>query len=201
MRYLFLLFFTGVCTIGHTQDSESSDVKYKVFVNFNGQKSFIKNDTKYFGLDFGIKAKCQYKIGFGYSWLRGTYKTEEFPVDQTQFPDALSETKTDVKFYSILFEPIIFKEKKVNISIPVHLGVADLSSEYKKGTLSYLEYFNGSPLYGAVAVDINFRVLGFMKLAVSLGYRHVLTDLEVAQESLSTPLLGLGLKIGGMCKN
>ncbi|MBL4862815.1 MAG: hypothetical protein JKY09_07360 [Crocinitomicaceae bacterium] len=205
MNKLFVLVFIGFSTFCYCQDDEGStqdsqDTKVKVFFNFNGKKSFLKNDTKYFGFDFGIKAKCKYKFGFGYSWLKGTYNSDLFPVSTTEFPNALADTRTDAKFYSVLFEPIVFSHKKINISIPIHVGVSDLSSEYKKGTLSYEEYHKSTPLFGDVSANFDFRVFGFMKVGLSLGYRYVGTDLKVASEVFNTPLIGFSLKFGGMCK-
>ena len=200
MKAVLTILFIGLLSNSFAQESTEKDTKIKVFFSFDGKRSFLKNDTRYFGFDFGIKAKCKYKFGFGYSWLRGTYNTDAFPVSTSMYPDAQADTRTDAKFYSILFEPIAFRHKKINISIPIHLGVTDLISEYRTGALSHTEYHNSTPIFGDISANFDFRVLGFMKLGFSLGYRYVGTDLEVASEALNTPLLGLNVKFGGMCK-
>ena len=198
---LLLLLSFAVNVYGQNDvDGDSKETKIKVFFNLNSQRSFLQNDTKYFGFDFGIKAKCKYKFGFGYSWLKGTYNTDLFPVSVTTYPDATSDTRTDAKFYSILFEPIVFAQKKINVSVPIHVGVVDLNSEYKKGILSFAEYHRSTPGFADLSANFDFRVLGFMKIGLSLGYRYVLTDLNVASEAFNTPLLGISVKIGGMCK-
>lgn len=198
-RFIIILFLTNYgLVLG--QETKADDTKLKVFLSFDGTSSFLKNDTKYFGLNFGVKAKCKYKIGFGYSWLRGNYKTDAFPVNPEVYPEAMLETRTDAKFYSLFFEPIVFSQNKINISFPLHLGVVDLISDYRSGTFSYENYHNSTPLFGDVSANFDFRVLGFMKIGLSLGYRFVATDLDVASDALNTPLVGLSLKIGGLCK-
>lgn len=182
------------------KEKDKKDTKIKTYVSFYGNKSFLQNEAKYFNFSFGLKAKCKYKIGFGYSWLRGNFKTEEYPVNTTDYPDALAQTRTDAKFYSVSFEPILLTEKKINISTPVHIGVSEVISDYQVGTLNYNNYYQGNPVFASVGVDFDFRLLGFMKLGFNLGYRYVLSDLELAQETFSTPLMGFGIKIGGMCK-
>lgn len=204
MKYLFTLVFIGLLSNSFAQDTgeeyKKKDTKTKVFFSFDGKRSFLHNDTKYFGFDFGMKAKCKYKIGFGYSWLRGTYKTDLFPVSTEQYPDAKLDTRTDIKFYSVLFEPIVFREKKLNVSIPIHVGLTELISEYKTSAVSYEHYHLSKPFFGDISANFDFRVLGFMKIGFSLGYRFVGTDLKVASEAFNTPLMGFNVKLGGMCK-
>lgn len=202
-RFLFILFLLvlGPLMAQESSNSEEKDnTKIKVFFSFDGKRSFLKNDTRYFGFDFGLKAKCKYKFGFGYSWLRGTYKTDAFPVNQMEYPNAQEDTRTDAKFYSVMFEPIVFRQKKVNISVPIHVGITELTSEYRTSSVSFEEYHLSRPMFGDISANFDFRVLGFMKLGFSLGYRFVATDLDVAAEALNTPLVGFNVKLGGMCK-
>lgn len=194
-KLLIILFLLPVGLL-----AQEEETKYKTFINFNGSSSFLKNDTKYFNLSFGIKAKCKYKFGVNYGWLRGTYKTEDYPVDLLQYPNAQSETRTDIKFYSVMFEPILIKEKKFNISTPINVGFSDLLSEYKESALNYSEYHKETPFFASVALDADFRILAFMKIGLTLGYRHVFSDLDLATNEFSTPFIGVGIKIGKLCK-
>ena len=99
-----------------------------------------------------------------------------------------------------MFEPILLKEKKFNISTPINIGISDLGSEYKESALNFTEYHKETPIFASIAVDADFRILTFMKIGLTIGYRHVLSNLDLAANEFSTPYIGVGLKIGRLCK-
>ena len=174
--------------------------KYKMYVGFNGYKSFVKNDTKYGGFEFGVKLRCVHKIGLSFSWLKGNYKTDLFPVDGTLYTGALETTKTDAQFFSVMYAPVLVRDKKVNVSFPVHLGIAGLNSKYKDGAASYETYHNSVPGFLRLGASFDFRLMPFLKLGLKVAYQQVFTSLPVAKEALNTPLIGFGISFGRMCK-
>ena len=196
LRITFLLSLLIFCT----SLSAQKNVKLKPFLELQGKRAFSGNDTKYFGVNFGVRAKCKFKVGFSYSWLRENYTTNDFPVDITLFPDANETTETSAKFLSILFSPLVISQKKINVSIPVNLGLVALKSAYDNVNEGFVDYHSTTPFFGEIGTDIDFRLSRFLKFGVTVGYRNVFTDLEVGKDALNTPLFGLKIKLGRMCK-
>ncbi len=169
--------------------------KLKVYAGLHSSKAIFSNDTKYFGIDIGLKSKCRFKIGYSYSWLRGNYKTDLYPVDNITG----ITTKTDATFSAIAFEPIVLKDNKINISIPIKVGMADINSRYKNSGGTYIEYYDEYDPFIEVGANIDYQILGVVKLGASIGYRRLNTDLEVAQNTFSTPLFAFHIKFGRLC--
>ncbi|NQY11421.1 MAG: hypothetical protein HRT71_18135 [Flavobacteriales bacterium] len=174
--------------------------KLKPFVNLSGSRSFKKDNGKYFGIYFGLKSNCKYRIGLGYTWLRGNYKSDLYPVDPITYPDAKQTTKTNIRLFSIFFSPVVVQKKRFNISIPIHVGISGLKSRYKTSTFNYTKYYSSTPMFARVGADFKFRIYHFLKLGLKLGYQVVLTDFAVGKDAFNTPYIGLGLSIGGICK-
>lgn len=195
---MLVLFLTN--TVFSQEKPNQKRNKLRVFMNFSGNRSLLQNDTKYWNFSFGLKSKCKYKVGLSYSWLRGSFTTDNYPVNLIDYPNAQSTTKTDIKFYSLMFEPILIKGRKMNISLPINTGFTQLISSYKIGVNNFENYHESNPIFASAALDFNFRVLAIMKISFRVGYRHLLSDLPVAANTFSTPFYGFGLKLGGMCK-
>lgn len=171
----------------------------RIFLEFQGQRSF-QNGTRYFGLNFGLKAKCKYKLGVSYSQLIGNYKTDDFPVNPILYTSADVGTRVDAQFIGLYFSPIFKKGKRVNLLFPLHLGFANLSADYQTVSNGYNNYLQETAGFGSAGVHADFRLLAILKLGLDFSYRYVLTESKIAQEAFNTPLLGVSLRIGRTCK-
>ncbi len=180
--------------------AQKNDLKIKPFAEFQSKRAFTGNSTKYFGFNFGVRAKCKFKVGFSYAWLRGNYLTSDFPVDPTMFPNATDRTETGAIFISLMGSPLVITRKRINISIPVNLGVVALTSAYDNTNEGFVGYHSSAPLFGEIGSDFDFRLSRVLKFGISISYRKVFTDLAVAEEALNTPMFGLKIKLGRMCK-
>lgn len=198
LRILLILFCLIFATSIFAQRNDK--LKLKPFIELQGKRAFSGNDTRYFGINFGARAKCKFKVGLSYSWLRDTYATTAFPVDQNIFPDATENTETRAQFISILVSPLVIPRKRINVSLPINVGMAILKSDYDHVNSGFIEYHSSTPFFTEIGADFDFRLARFLKFGLSVGYRKVFTDLEVAKEALDTPLFGLKLKLGRMCK-
>ena len=203
-RAFFLFLMVAIMPLGfHAKDKDKDKKKesnISSFVGFSGTASFLNNDAKYFDFSFGIKAKCKYKIGLNYGWLAGGYETSDYPVDTDIYPNATTITKTNLKLYSVLFEPLLIRDKVINISIPFHVGITELESRFKRPDNWYELYHTSNPWFASAAMNMDLKVFAFLKIGLKLGYRYVYSDFEVAQNDLSTPFIAFGVKIGKMCK-
>jgi hypothetical protein len=199
---LVFLLFLGTIISGQSNISERTNkgTNYKFYAGIRANKAILSSDTKYRGFDLGLKLKCKLKFGYSYSKLRGNFQSDLYPVDNRKYPAIDNSTRTKARFNAFVLEPIIIKDKKVNISLPIRVGLASIRSEYKASSLSYTEYYSGNSPFTEIGANLDYRILGILKIGVSLSYRYVKSELPVISETFTTPLLGLSLKLGRMCR-
>ena len=197
----FLVLF-GTIIFGQSKifDGKDKGPNYKFYVGLRGYKVILSNETKYRGFDLGLKVKCKLKFGFSYSQLRGNFQTNLYPVDSRTYQAIDSSTRTYARFNAFVFEPIVLKNKKVNISLPIRFGIGSIHSKYRESRLNYQEYYRGNSPFSQIGVNLDYRILGILKVGVSLSYRYVKSDLLLISDTFSTPLLGLSFKLGRICK-
>lgn len=164
---------------------KSFNYKPKLYFNLDTRNSFITNSyAKIRGFKAGVNFNHTTKFAIGYNWLGSELLRE------TKINNQIVLAKLNLWYISPYFEYSFYKEKNIELSIPVHLGVGVSNYKYQESKTKNILHIIYEP-----AMTIQYRVLKYFAIGGGIGYRLLLTGNEKTVENFNSPIYILKFKI------
>jgi hypothetical protein len=168
--------------------------KVKMILSFDGRRSFIQNqNVKIGGLRIGIQYKNLVRTGIGFY---GFDKPIQTPIE---FQGNNEQTKANETlqygYATIFFEPILYKIRKWEISLPLSLGGGDARISILDSSQKILESRVGKTGFFEGAIYAENRVFWWAGIGLGAGYRRVLNTEIIEGKRLNGPYYQIAIKI------
>lgn len=162
---LLLFYKLSICQITDTSKTISS-----LNFNFNNRYSYTQNHlNSILGVKFGFTLFKKHKVGIGANYLFS--KSYDYKIINNN--NISYEIRTPLKYYyfSIFYEPILYKDKHWEFSIPFQLGIGE----------SYFYYwldnqrmtYNKSSLINIESVlSSHYKIYWWIGIGSGLGYNY-----------------------------
>jgi hypothetical protein len=190
--------FADTLSIQPKMDSSNrkkEEKNLKFFFGFDSRRSFVlKNNSKFLGAKIGFLYKNKHRFGIG---LYGMQVPITFvgEVDKNKYTDATDTVRFNFGYGSLFYEYIWYKNKRWDLSTPIHLGIGNLAFSYKDTASLYQPLFGGGALMTELTGVAQFKVFRWFALGSGVGYRMMLIDDKTIRKSLNSPVYIFQVKI------
>jgi hypothetical protein len=178
-----------------TSYSKKEEKNLKFFLGFDARRSFVlKNNSKFNGIKIGLSYKNKHRFGLG---LYGMQEPITFvgEVDRFKHPDATDTVRFNFGYGSLFYEYVWLKNKRWDLSTPIHFGIGNLAFSYKDTSSLYKPLFGGGVLMTELTGVAQFKVFRWFALGSGVGYRMMLIDDITIRKSLNSPVYIFQVKI------
>lgn len=160
----------------------------KLLVGLDTKRSFITDrDVKIMGVRVGLDFDKRARVGFGVYTLASPYH-RVFSLE-TPFgnPRAVNSQLRFV-YMSAYFEYVLLLTKHWEVSLPLHVGVGDVSFSKLAGTPNPF-------LMSELTVLASYKIFPFFGLAAGVGYRQIVLGGDAIGRNFNAPTYNLGIKL------
>jgi hypothetical protein len=175
--------------------SKKEEKHLKFFFGFDARRSFVlKNNSKFNGIKIGLSYKNKHRFGIG---LYGMQEPITFvgEVDRIKHPDATDTVRFNFGYGSLFYEYVWFKNKRWDLSTPIHFGLGNLAFSFKDTSANYQRLFGGGALMTELTGVAQFKIFRWFALGTGVGYRMMLIDDKTIRKSLNSPVYIFQVKI------
>lgn len=169
----------------------------KHLIVLDARRSFVLDSTtKFSGLKIGVTIKEKHRLGFGFYWMPKSLSLPGLKIDKLKYPDASDTLKFKFNYTSIFYQPVLFANKRWDISTPVQLGVGRIRLFYRDTSntrdVQFLEA--GVPIF-TLSTVVQFKIFRWIGIGSGLGYRAALTSDDEVKNAINAPFYNFQLKI------
>lgn len=175
--------------------SKKEEKNLKFFFGFDARRSFVlKKNSKFNGIKIGLSYKNKHRFGLG---LYGMQEPITFvgEVDRIKHPDATDTVRFNFGYGSLFYEYVWFKNKRWDLSTPIHFGLGNLAFSFKDTSANYQRLFGGGALMTELTGVAQFKIFRWFALGTGVGYRMMLIDDKTIRKSLNSPVYIFQVKI------
>jgi len=177
--------------------TKKKEKNVKLLFVLDARRSFVLDrKTKFNGLKFGVTIKKRHRLGMGIYWMQEPIRLPGLKIDKLEYPDASDTLKFNFSYTSIFYQPVLFANKRWDISIPLQLGVGKIQLFYRDTTdtkdVLFLE--GGVPIFTLSSV-VQFKIVRWFGLGAGLGYRMALSSDKEVKNAVNAPFYNVQLKI------
>ncbi len=209
--YLLILclgLFTALNGVGQWKDStitkevtdstttlKKEEKRIKFFIGLDARRSFVLNkNTKFNGIKIGLSYNNKHRFGLG---IYGMQQPITFvgEVDRIKHPEATDTVRFNFGYGSIFYEYVWFKNKRWDLSTPIHFGLGNLSFSYLDTAKAYQPLYGGGALMTELTGVAQFKVFRWFALGSGVGYRMMLVDDKTIRNNLNSPVYIIQFKI------
>ncbi|MFT6845028.1 MAG: hypothetical protein ACJAUV_001218 [Flavobacteriales bacterium] len=165
--------------------------KPKFSLRLDTRNSFISNQAaKIRGIKFGLQYGDDIRVGMSFNWLDKKFKSsKQFLVD-----GELINADLDFGYIGFYFEYIFFKSKKLELSIPVQVGLGSTFMGYDKGGETVRYYQNPIIVYEP-SMTANYKIWRYIGVGTGMGYRLMLINNSDVEGNFNSPVYVLKLNV------
>jgi hypothetical protein len=197
---LFGLFFNNqvmaeICA--DTSIPPSNTVKkFKFIHSFDGKKSFISSQkASVFGFKLGLQYKNKFRTGLGL-YFQGEPATENYTFNEGATRTVAA--KLDFTYLTLFYEPIVFKNKRWELSVPTQLGIGTAQLSYIDSTQAIPQktiIYSKSAGVTEVVFMAEYKLFRWIGFGSGVGLRAMITEDEVIKKSLNSPIYVFKVRI------
>lgn len=171
--------------------------KNKFLLALDARRSFVLDKkTKFNGLKIGAVVSEKYKIGLGLYWMERPIILRDIKLNKEQYPDASDTVKFNFNYTSIFYEPIWYKNKRWELSTPLHLGIGAIRLSYRDtSNTKDVEFLKGGTPLAGISAAAEFKIWRWLAIGSGAGYRFILLNDSKVRKSVSAPIYSFSLKI------
>jgi hypothetical protein len=173
--------------------SEKSDFKF--FFALDARRSFVlEKNSKFNGLKLGFTYKDKHRFGLG---IYGMQQPLRFvgDVDKTNYPDATDTVSFNFSYSSIFYEYVWLKNKRWELSSPLHLGLGNLIFSYLDTASLFRPLYRGGALMTEITGVAQYKVFRWFAVGTGAGYRVMLLSEKSIRQSLNSPVYLIQFKV------
>lgn len=168
--------------------------KWKFILSFDGRRSLIADQTVGIGgLRLGIQVKNNFRTGVG---LYGFDKPLRTPITFSRNGENIkAEELLRYNYTTLFFEPIIYRYRKWEFSIPCSIGRGKARLDIVDSLGKMIKHKAGGTSFLEVAGYAENKIFWWIGVGGGIGYRRVLNTQVIGARRLNGPYYQLAIKI------
>lgn len=181
-------------TVAVSPEKETKKNSWKLLLGLDGRRSVVLNESTLLGgLKIGATLNKKHKMGIGIYWMKDDIVRHGAPG--LNITDATGDLFFKFGYTSLFYEPVLFRNKRWQLSTPVHLGSAVIELRYLNSLdQRVLFQTTKAPLFELSGVA-QYKILRWLAIGTGLGYRGLLVNDQRIKQALNAPVYILQLKI------
>ena len=197
--YKLLLIFLIATTHMVAQDSipnKKEIRKAKIHFAFDARRSAVIDQTaKFNGITFGVELYEKHRIGIGFHGLQQEVRFRG-AVDKDLYPTATDTLFFNFAYTSLFYDRIWFRNKRWELSSPLHLGAGALTIRYMDTAgIKAPPFVNGGSMIASTGGYAQFKVFRWFALGAGVGYRSALIRDKNITRALNAPYYQFQFKL------
>ncbi|MBI5219825.1 MAG: hypothetical protein HY958_12935 [Bacteroidia bacterium] len=169
--------------------------KPRIAFRFDTKTSFISaNNVSIWGINLGLDFDKKLKTGFGYYFLFSDFSKNKVVSRENNLPDTSVNARLNFNYGGIFVEYVFYNKKRWEICFPLHLGIGVSKYRYD---LNKLPYETEPRLMGLYEANLcaQYRIFFWLGVGGGIGYRLMLIDNRMNDESFTSPIYSVKVKI------
>lgn len=202
MRYFKFVILTCCITVFNVFYSqgdsitvkEKEDVKFLFTLDARGSRVFDQK-VSFYGIKMGLNYQDKNRFGIGLYGLKQPIQQINTPVDYLKYPDATDTNQVDFNYFSFFYERVWLKNKRWELTTPIHLGLGGLVASYKDTSGNFVPYLRGGSWLVEVSGVAQYKVFRWFAIGAGFGQRWLLTRDKPAKKVINGPVTILQFKL------
>lgn len=189
-RYLLLIWIVFVPNWASAQliDSikSSFDHEPKILVKLDTRNSFVgTRAVRVRGVKLGANYNDVSKVGIGYHWIQPKFD-KNIALD-TENGTEVVVAKLRLEYLAPFYEYTFYKRKKLEVSIPVQMGIGRSYYRYKRNDRKH-NLFNKPVILYEPAMAVLYKPIPWAGIGFGVGYRLMLLGNKEIDENFTSPI-------------
>jgi len=202
-KYILVILTVFACSLSFSQnDSLGSEVlvekknAIKFHFAFDARRSFVINHkAKFNGITVGIEVKDKHRFGLSFHGMKSKVQFIG-EINKDLFPNATDTLLFEFSYVSFYYDKIWLKNKRWELSTPLHTGVGGINLRYKdtSGKVS-APFLNQGAYVVSLGGKAQYKVFRWFAFGLGGGYRMSFSDKKNVRNVLDAPYYQFQFKV------
>lgn len=176
---------------------EKKKNKVKFLFVLDARRSFVLDKkTKFNGFKLGVSIKERHRLGLGVYGMQNPIRLPGLQIDKQEYPDASDTLLFNFNYTSIFYQPVLFVNKRWEISTPHQLGIGKIRLYYRDTTdTKDVLFLEGAVPMFTVSSVFQFKIFRWIGLGLGVGYRMAISSDDDVKNAVNAPFYNFQLKV------